>query len=71
MQIRREELLAGLEAALDYRFKNRDFLDEALTHRSFVNETRDADFKDNQRLEFFGDAVLGLLISRRLLGTSG
>jgi len=63
----REELMEGLEAALDYRFKNRDFLVEALTHRSFVNEARELDSRDNQRLEFFGDAVLGLLVSRRLL----
>ncbi len=44
-----------------------DFLVEALTHRSFVNEARESDSRDNQRLEFFGDAVLGLLVSRRLL----
>ena len=67
MRMSREELMEGLEAVLDYRFKNREFLVEALTHRSFVNEARDSDFRDNQRLEFFGDAVLGLLVSRRLL----
>jgi len=67
MRMSREELMEGLEAALDYRFKNRDFLVEALTHRSFVNEARELDSRDNQRLEFFGDAVLGLLVSRRLL----
>jgi ribonuclease-3 len=38
-------------------------LDEALTHPSFANETRS---KDNQRLEFLGDAVLGLCISEQL-----
>jgi ribonuclease-3 len=38
-------------------------LDEALTHPSFANESR---MKDNQRLEFLGDAVLGLCISERL-----
>jgi len=59
--------MEGLEAALDYRFKNRGFLVEALTHRSYVNEARESGFRDNQRLEFFGDAVLGLLVSRRLL----
>ncbi len=63
----REKLLDGLEGVLGYRFANRDFLLEALTHRSFVNETRGSDIRDNQRLEFFGDAVLGLLVSRRLL----
>jgi ribonuclease III len=38
-------------------------LDEALTHPSFANETRVA---DNQRLEFLGDAVLGLCVSEQL-----
>jgi ribonuclease III len=38
-------------------------LDEALTHPSFANESRS---KDNQRLEFLGDAVLGLCISEQL-----
>jgi ribonuclease III len=38
-------------------------LDEALTHSSFANESRS---KDNQRLEFLGDAVLGLCISEQL-----
>mgnify|MGYP003807621429 FL=1 len=51
---------------MGYRFRNRDCLAEALTHRSFVNESREAALRDNQRLEFFGDAVLGLLVSRRL-----
>ncbi|MRR53502.1 MAG: ribonuclease III [Deltaproteobacteria bacterium] len=67
MQMSREELLKGLEEALDYRFTKREVLLEALTHRSFVNELRETDSRDNQRLEFFGDAVLGLLVSRRLL----
>jgi ribonuclease-3 len=40
-------------------------LDEALTHPSFANESR---AKDNQRLEFLGDAVLGLCVSELLAG---
>lgn len=67
MRMSRDELMEGLEKALDYRFANREILLEALTHRSYVNELRKADTRDNQRLEFFGDAVLGLLVSRRLL----
>lgn len=67
MRMSREELLEGIEKALDYRFSNREHLVEALTHRSFVNESRGSVCRDNQRLEFFGDAVLGLLVSRRLL----
>lgn len=61
------EKIQELESVLGYRFLNRDFLVEAVTHRSFVNESKGAVTRDNQRLEFFGDAVLGLLVSKRLL----
>lgn len=54
--------LDELEAKLDYRFQDRDLLDRALTHRSVsVNGV------DNERLEFLGDAVLGLIACERLL----
>jgi ribonuclease III len=42
-------------------------LDEALTHPSFSNEQRGGKCADNQRLEFLGDAVLGLLVSEVLM----
>jgi ribonuclease-3 len=45
-------------------------LDEALTHPSYANEHRD-DRTDNQRLEFLGDAVLGLCVSEQLMGSFG
>lgn len=67
MQPGREKTLGRLETTLGYRFRNQQILDEALTHRSFVNEAKGASVRDNQRLEFFGDAVLGFLVSRRLL----
>lgn len=63
----RDNDLARLETAIGYRFRNRELLDEALTHRSFLNEAKGAPVRDNQRLEFFGDAVLGFLVSRRLM----
>lgn len=53
-----------LEGKLGYRFSNRELLEEALTHRTYANE---AGGKDNQRLEFFGDAVLDFLLSDLLL----
>lgn len=59
-------LLDRFEEIIGYRFKNRDLLLEALTHRSFAHEARDKDVKDNQRLEFLGDAVLGLLTAEIL-----
>ena len=42
-------------------------LDEALTHPSFSNEQRAGKRADNQRLEFLGDAVLGLCVSEILM----
>lgn len=49
-----------LERKLGHRFRNRTLLEAALTHRSFRFEQEHAD-DDNQRLEFLGDAVLGLM----------
>jgi len=48
---------------LGYKFQNVDLLSEALTHSSLSSQTR----RDNQRLEFLGDRVLGLTISEALL----
>jgi ribonuclease III len=60
-------MLGDLESAIDYRFANRQLLLEALTHRSFVNEYGDRSVKDNERLEFFGDAVIDFFLSDQLL----
>lgn len=58
----RAALLARIEALVGARDVAR--LDEALTHASFANETG---ARDNQRLEFLGDAVLGLCVSETLI----
>lgn len=50
----------ALEKALGYRFRRRGHLETALTHRSFRFENGDQP-ADNQRLEFLGDAALGLV----------
>lgn len=47
-------------------FENEDLLKQAFTHSSFVNEHRNTAREDNERLEFLGDAVLELLVSRYL-----
>jgi len=52
---------------LNYTFKNIELLEEALRHSSFVNENRALNLKDNERLEFLGDAVLDLAISHTLM----
>jgi len=60
-----EELLlhaAEIEAKLGYTFKNRDNLALAFIHRSYVNENKEVS-QHNERLEFLGDSVLGLLIA--------
>ena len=48
---------------ISFGIKNRRLLKEALTHRSYINENKLKDLKDNEELEFLGDAVLGLVIS--------
>ncbi|MCA9601482.1 MAG: ribonuclease III [Polyangiales bacterium] len=58
--------LDGFERALGYDFRERALLEEALTHRSFANEARDAAVRDNERLEFLGDSVLGMIVSELL-----
>jgi ribonuclease III len=58
----RKEQLAALERALQYRFHRPQLLNQALTHRSYVHEQREP-AQHNERLEFLGDAVLGLVIS--------
>jgi ribonuclease-3 len=54
-----------LEKRLGYKFRKRAFLEMALTHRSYRFEAKDVE-TDNQRLEFLGDAVLGLVVAARL-----
>lgn len=56
-----------LEHHLGYVFNNREILELALRHSSFVNETPDKKVQDNERLEFLGDSVLNLIISHLLI----
>lgn len=53
---------------LKIKFKNPKLLEEALTHRSFLNETK-RKIASNERLEFLGDAVLELIVSNYLFKT--
>lgn len=54
---------AELEKFLGIKFKNRKTLKEALTHRSFLNESPSEEISHNERLEFLGDAVLELAVT--------
>ena len=60
-------LIEDLQKNLSYKFKNSDLLREALAHKSSVNENPELNMKDNERLEFLGDAVLDLSISTFLV----
>lgn len=57
--------LDQLQTQLGYRFKNLELLRLAVTHPSIVHELG-PDTRTNQRLEFLGDAVLGLVLAREL-----
>ena len=55
------ENLKELEKTIKYTFKNSSLLKTSLTHKSFDNK------KNNEKIEFLGDRVLGLVISQKLL----
>ncbi len=62
-----QEKLEILENTIGYRFKNRGYLEEALTHSSFSNEHGGLHrTPDNERLEFLGDSVLSVIVSEYL-----
>lgn len=52
--------MENLEKKLQYTFKNRELLERALSHSSYVNE-RHCNEESNERLEFLGDSVLGII----------
>lgn len=52
--------MKDLEMKIGYKFNNKDYLMEALTHSSFANE-RHKNLNCNERLEFLGDAVLSII----------
>jgi ribonuclease-3 len=61
-----EKLLAQaplIEERIQYTFHDKNFLKLAFVHRSFFNEHRDIVDQHNERLEFLGDSVFGLLVS--------
>jgi ribonuclease-3 len=64
----RTTLLAILQERLGYTFRDLDLLDRALMHKSYTHETGRA-YESYERLEFLGDAVLGLIISAYLYAT--
>ena len=59
----KSESVSILEKKINYIFHNKDFLDQAFTHRSLNTKPR----KNYERLEFLGDAVIDIIISRELM----
>ncbi len=58
--------LSQLETKLKLPFKNKNLLEQAFVHRSYLNENRDFHLEHNERLEFLGDAVLELVVTEHL-----
>ena len=63
----RKNHLLGFLKSLKLPVKDLPLLDKSLTHSSFVKENNKKSLEDNERLEFFGDAVLKLIVSEYLM----
>ena len=59
-------MIKDLEAAIGYRFSNITLLQNALTHSSYANERWHDSLKSNERLEFLGDSILGMVVAEHL-----
>ena len=59
-------MIKDLETAIGYRFQNIQLLQNALTHSSYANERWHNSLLSNERLEFLGDSVLGMLVAEYL-----
>ena len=62
-------MIKNLESAIGYQFRNIQLLHNALTHSSFANERWHNSLLSNERLEFLGDSVLGMLVAEYLYHT--
>ena len=62
-------MIKDLEVAIGYRFKNISLLQNALTHSSYANERWHNSLMSNERLEFLGDAILGMTVAKYLYQT--
>ena len=62
-------MINELEKAIGYQFRNITLLQNALAHSSYANERWHDSLKSNERLEFLGDSVLGMLVADYLYRT--
>lgn len=60
------DTLVNLEKNLNIKFKGREIFKTAFIHRSYLNEHPEEKLPHNERLEFLGDAVLGMIVSEYL-----
>lgn len=59
-------LLDKMQEKINYHFKDSELLRQSLIHSSYANEHRNHGVRDNERLEFLGDAILDLIVSEYL-----
>ena len=59
-------MIKDLETAIGYRFNNITLLQNALTHSSYANERWHDSLRSNERLEFLGDSILGMVVAEHL-----
>jgi ribonuclease-3 len=69
MGVSSSENIRLLEKKIGYKFKKKSLIREALTHKSYAKEKTGDTVQYNERLEFLGDSVLGLVISHYLFNT--
>ena len=62
-------MLKDLEEAIGYRFQNITLLQQAMAHSSYANERWHNSLMSNERLEFLGDSILGMLVADYLYRT--
>ena len=59
-------MIKELEEAIGYRFRNITYLQNALAHSSYANERWHNSLMSNERLEFLGDSILGMVVAKHL-----
>lgn len=59
-------MIKELEQAIGYRFQNLSLLQNAVTHSSYANERYHNSLMSNERLEFLGDSILGMVVAEHL-----
>ena len=66
MEPNQKSAIEAFEERISYCFKSKVLLLTALTHRSYAKQIKNQHIEDNERLEFFGDAIMKFLVSEYL-----